>query len=141
MKLSRAMTKKAFFAAFCASSLSLMQPSHAATNLESKRNLRELGQVDVSMTSEPKANEFGGKQAGFCVRSDGQDQNSGVYKLESGDFDGPELQAYCLQKCAEFPNHTGCEAIWDQGNRGCYVHTEEVTRGNGVGNHACWIAK
>merc|ERR1711862_85986 len=37
------------------------------------------------------------------------------------------------------PGATGCEVIWDQGNRGCYVHTAEVERGNGVARHQCWI--
>lgn len=34
---------------------------------------------------------------------------------------------------------TGCEAIWGQSNRGCYVHTREVVRGNGVDRHSCWV--
>merc|ERR1712003_389092 len=34
---------------------------------------------------------------------------------------------------------TGCELIWNQGNQGCYLHTREIARGNGVGNHYCWV--
>jgi len=29
--------------------------------------------------------------------------------------------------------------IWNQGNRGCYAHTQPIARGNGAGNHACWV--
>jgi len=87
----------------------------------------------------PSTDEFGAKHTGFCVKADGQDQNSGVYKIASADFDGPELQRKCLQMCSAYPGHTGCEVIWNQYNRGCYVHTQEVVRGNGIQNHACWI--
>eukprot|EP00299_Pterocystis_sp_00344_P013807 c6803_g1_i1.p1 GENE.c6803_g1_i1~~c6803_g1_i1.p1 ORF type:complete len:366 (+),score=69.25 c6803_g1_i1:37-1134(+) len=83
---------------------------------------------------------FKGKENGFCVKSDGSDENAGVTQLTSEDTDTAEKQAACIAKCSQFPNFTGCEAIWNQGNRGCYVHTSTViTRGNGVGNHACWI--
>lgn len=29
--------------------------------------------------------------------------------------------------------------IWNQGNRGCYVHTQAVARGNGAAHHRCWV--
>jgi len=87
---------------------------------------------------EASVTEFGAKQNGFCVKANGGDQNSGVYRIEYGDFNTPEKQERCLKMCAMFPGHTACEAIWHQGNRGCYVHTKEVDRGNGVARHACW---
>ena len=45
----------------------------------------------------------------------------------------------CLERCKTVKGATGCEVIWNQWNKGCYVHTAEVARGNGVGNHYCWV--
>ena len=57
------------------------------------------------------------------------------------DIDGntEEAQATCLELCKKRADATGCEVIWHQGNRGCYVHTKTVARGNGVGKHMCWV--
>ena len=79
------------------------------------------------------------KQNGFCVTSTGRDQNSGVVKLNGLDTGTAQAQAACLRLCKARQGATGCEAIWGQGNRGCYVHTQEVARGNGARNHACWV--
>ena len=78
-------------------------------------------------------------QSGYCLRSDGHDQNNGVQRLDSGDY-GPDHESInkCLNKCKEAA-HTGCEVIWGQGNRGCYRHTQGVDRGNGHPNHLCYI--
>jgi len=78
-------------------------------------------------------------ELGFCVKGNGSDQNSGVVKLNALDGNTPERQEDCLKRCRATPGVTGCEVIWDQGNRGCYAHTKEVARGNGVGRHRCWI--
>jgi len=115
-------------------------------------SVKNLGQPDVGfyvwdgnpfITDDardyPSTDDFGQNQTGLCVTADGVDQNSGVYKVESGDFETPALQTRCLQMCAAYPGHTGCEAIWNDDNRGCYVHTQKVDRGNGVANHACWV--
>ena len=48
-------------------------------------------------------------------------------------------QATCLDLCKKRAGATGCEVIWDQGNRGCYVHTQTVAKGNGVAKHMCWV--
>ena len=79
------------------------------------------------------------KENGFCVKSNGGDQNSGVIKVNSVDGNTAQVQATCLSACHAHSGATGCEVIWNQGNRGCYIHTQSVARGNGVGNHACWI--
>ena len=73
------------------------------------------------------------------MRSDGGDQNSGVQKLDGDDY-GPDHESIktCLAKCKQVAGHTGCEVIWGQGNRGCYVHTQEVARGNDVPRHLCY---
>jgi hypothetical protein len=77
---------------------------------------------------------------GFCVLSNGGDQNSGVIKLDdSYGYENSGAQESCLARCLERPDATGCEVIWNQGNRGCYVHTDVVAKGNGVGRHMCWI--
>jgi len=78
---------------------------------------------------------LGPEEKGYCVRSDGRDQNSGVIKLGSGNFDKDQ----CISLCIDYVIYTGCEVIHNQGNKGCYVHTDEVARGNSVGNHWCWI--
>ena len=78
-------------------------------------------------------------ETGFCVLPNGGDQNSGVIKLNDLDGNTPERQEMCLELCQEVDGATGCEVIWDQGNRGCYAHTAEVDRGNGVDRHECWI--
>ena len=41
--------------------------------------------------------------------------------------------------CRSVTGVTGCEVIWDQGNRGCYAHTKEIASGNGVARHFCWV--
>mgnify|MGYP006129769017 CR=1 FL=1 len=45
----------------------------------------------------------------------------------------------CLEWCQNQSGLTGCEYIINQGNQGCYGHREQVSRGNGVANHWCWI--
>ena len=79
------------------------------------------------------------QEKGFCVKQDGGDQNSGVMKQNSLNGNTIELQEQCVQICKQMDEATGCEIIWDQGNRGCYVHTQEIARGNGAPKHACWI--
>ena len=85
------------------------------------------------------ASAFGEEQAGYCVTSDGSDQNSGVVKLANWDHDTDEKKAECLLACADEPDFTGCEVIWGQSNAGCYVHTQEVAKGNGYAKHSCWL--
>ena len=79
------------------------------------------------------------KEKGFCVTSHGYDQNSGVIKLNSINGNTRKRQAACLKMCKAFGGATGCEEIWNRKNRGCYVHTKTISRGNGVRNHACWV--
>jgi hypothetical protein len=91
---------------------------------------------------------FGSRKRGFCVRSNGSDQNSGVYKLRGGNFFDTDTEPdtfkvnECLNLCAcvEGATVTGCEMIWNQGNKGCYVHTQRIARGNNVGRHSCYLA-
>jgi len=80
-----------------------------------------------------------GWEYGFCVTSTGADQNSGVVKLAGGDY-GPDAESIneCLELCKATAGNTGCEVIWGQGNRGCYVHTQEVARGNLMAKHLCY---
>ncbi len=78
-------------------------------------------------------------EQGFCVKNNGVDQNSGVIKINGKDGNTENAQQTCLEECLKNDKATGCEVIWDQGNRGCYVHTDEVARGNQVQRHKCWI--
>ena len=45
----------------------------------------------------------------------------------------------CLGMCHAYEGATGCELIWNELDRGCYVHTNHIVRGDGDTNHACWI--
>ena len=78
-------------------------------------------------------------EKGFCVKEDRGDQNSGVIKLNDLDGNTAERQEKCLELCRAEDGATGCEVIWDQENRGCYAHTDEIDRGNGVDRHGCWV--
>lgn len=78
------------------------------------------------------------EQAGFCVKSNNRDQNQGVKKLNNNNVKTADEKAACLKLCKEYEGATGCEAVYDQGNRGCYVHTAEVYKGNGRAKHSCW---
>ena len=100
---------------------------------------RPIVQVSIPTYDENAHVEWREKQDGFCVRRDGGDQNHGVHKLKGGDWKANHEE--CLAECAKVPGVTGCEMIWDQGNRGCYAHTSEVARGNGVVRHSCYLPK
>merc|ERR1712216_105103 len=80
--------------------------------------------------------------AGYCLNNGG-DQNAGVVKLDGGDYEGAAKEAECLAKCKDYSvdgNHwTGCETIFNQGNRGCYVHTQPMNSANGLSNHGCLL--
>ena len=95
--------------------------------------------VAEQQTCPDQVSKFGGKEAGFCVTADGSDQNAGVIRLQYGDFNTPEAELVCLQMCACYVGATGCEMIWNQSNRGCYVHTQPIARGNGAGRHSCYV--
>ena len=79
------------------------------------------------------------KERGYCVQPNGDDQNSGVLKVNSLDGNTQEHQQACLKKCLTHPGATGCEVIWDQSNRGCYIHTQSIARGNNRDRHNCWV--
>lgn len=79
------------------------------------------------------------RESGFCVTSSGGGQNSGVLKIDSVDGDTPAAQAECLAACHARADATGCEVIWNQYNRGCYIHTEPIDKGNHAANHYCWV--
>jgi len=96
-------------------------------------------------TYDPLVSEDFREEKGFCVRGDGIDQNAGVIKLDQVDY-GPSIDKLkeCLDMCIAFSEKayvTGCESIWDQANRGCYVHTRSFAKGNNVDMHQCWIVK
>ena len=99
----------------------------------------QVGKGSKATCTIPTGNGFSNKQNGYCVKSNGRDQNSGVYKLRGGNYNSRSKQKECLARCRAVNGYTGCEMIWSQGNRGCYVHTRQVTRGNGVGRHSCYI--
>merc|ERR1711959_328174 len=80
-------------------------------------------------------------EKGFCVTDKGHDQNSGVKKINAVDGNTCQTQSACLKACKATPGATGCEVIWHQGNRGCYVHTKSIAKGNGVHRHMCWVFK
>ena len=80
------------------------------------------------------------QEEGSCVQGNIADQNSAVAKLHSFDVDTLEKREQCLELCrSAVSGATGCEAIWNQNNRGCYAHTKKIFRGNGVAGHLCWV--
>ena len=86
--------------------------------------------------------EYCPQEDGFCVTKTGADQNSGVIGKGSITIlngNTIEAQEKCLEICKQNDGATGCEVIWGGTNVNCYVHTQEIARGNGVANHACWV--
>ena len=79
------------------------------------------------------------RENGFCVKADGSDQNSGVFKINDNDGNTESAQNECLNHCHGRSDATACEVIWNQSNRGCYIHTRSVARGNNANNHFCWV--
>jgi len=75
---------------------------------------------------------------GACM-SGNVDQDQGVVKLDGGDYKGSDKEAQCLAKCQAYGIWTGCEVIWDQDNRGCYVHTQPVNWANLKNRHGCLL--
>jgi len=78
---------------------------------------------------------FGIRENGFCVKSNGSDQNSNVSRAP-GTYSSAEA---CFDWCEGQSGLTGCEYIWGQSNHGCYAHRAEVSHGNGRDKHYCWI--
>merc|ERR1712195_169625 len=117
----------------------LTQPT-LCDDIESVSCATESGSAAPTVVSE-SAYDLGTEAwpAGFCL-SHGSDQNNGVTKLEGGNYEGNTKEAQCLAQCKEHSaDWTGCEVIWDQGNAGCYVHTEHVDSANSVARHKCLL--
>ena len=77
---------------------------------------------------------------GFCVDANNGDVKDGVIKINSGDYLTPDAEQSCLKLCKSYKGATGCETIWNQGNKGCYIHTNPaIVKGNGATNHHCWV--
>ena len=75
------------------------------------------------------------------MKANNHDQNSGVVKLNSINGNTQSAKDACLKRCLSYSTATGCEIIWDQTNRGCYLHTDHVARGSGYIRHGCWIIR
>jgi len=80
---------------------------------------------------------FGIRQDGFCVMSNGADQNSGVTRAP-GNFNSAEDCLMWCESMAEQVELSGCEYIGGESNA-CYMHQDPVSHGNGVEGHYCWI--
>ena len=78
-------------------------------------------------------------EKGFCVTQNGVDQNSDVTKLNNINGGTSESQMDCLKQCYALPGATGCEVIWDQDDRGCYVHKNAIAKENNAAKHGCWV--
>ena len=61
-----------------------------------------MGAGSKTTCSVPVGTGFGSKQNGFCVKSNGGDQNSGVVKLDSTNCNTEACHQACLKKCALF---------------------------------------
>ena len=76
---------------------------------------------------------------GGCVKENGARENLGVKKLNTLDIDTIEKQRECFDMCRKVPGVNGCSGIWGKRHRGCYAHTQVVSKGNDEPNHICWI--
>jgi len=84
--------------------------------------------------------EFGAREKGWCVRSNGEDSDSQVTKADRGFINNSEGEWDCLQWCMTQDGLTGCEFNWGPQGEGCYAHRGEVSRGNGAEGHFCWVS-
>jgi len=96
-----------------------------------------LHYVVCEQPSSSAGQNFGGKQQGFCVHTNGADQTTGVIKANPAISE----EGMCLTWCENYETYlTGCEFIYGpQTDWGCYGHTYEVARANGANFHTCWI--
>ena len=79
------------------------------------------------------------RENGYCVLSNGADQNLGVIKVNGINAKTQVAQDECLKNCRDRIDAKGCEVVWDQGNKGCYIHTNTVAKGNNAPRHSCWV--
>ena len=79
------------------------------------------------------------REKGYCLDENITDRNLGVYQFHGLDGNTLEMQEQCLKLCRSHPGATGCEVIWNEGNRGCYAHTKKISRGSGSDHHFCWV--
>ena len=79
------------------------------------------------------------KERGRCIKTNGGGHSSGVIKLDDRNANSAKRQERCFRMCRSTPGATGCEAIWNQRNKGCYAHTEQISRGNRGDRHLCWV--
>ena len=87
------------------------------------------------------------REPGACATDNGQAQNSGKIELTDGNGAAPATQDECLELCKNHQNATGCEVLGINrniggiggSNRRCYVHTNNVTSGNGENGQYCWV--
>ena len=87
------------------------------------------------------------REQGACAAVNGQAQSSGKNELRDSNGSIPATQDECLELCKSFPNATGCEVLGINRNIGgvgdlnrkCYVHTNNITSGNGESGQYCWV--
>jgi len=74
-------------------------------------------QVNLADADSESVAVFGPKEGGICVYNTNVDQNTGVTKVLSGEFDDSgNKHLQCLQACASVSGVTGCEMAWNQGD-------------------------
>jgi len=73
-----------------------------------------------------------GIKEGWCLKSNGADQNTGQKVLGRG-----MSSQNCITLCKHYGGATGCELSVNGGV--CSVHTREVASGNGNSNYECSI--
>ena len=86
-------------------------------------------------------------EQGACAGENGVAQSSGKTELRDENNLIPTSQEKCLELCKNIPGATGCEAVGTYRfiggpgttNRRCYVHTSNITSGNGESSKYCWV--
>lgn len=127
--------------------LSLMFFCSYQTTLKTNiKNLNSIAKAEAKINEKNSNQEkefyeiFKEAEMGFCVDENNRDVNEGVKLLKRGEFKTKEQRQECRRLCALEEKVTACELVWDQGNRGCYVHTSDaVDHGNKRDNHACYV--
>ena len=75
----------------------------------------------------------GVEKKGFCVDSNGKDQNKRTYKIGT-----VYSKEQCWDMCKQNLQAKGCEYYY---NRDCWIHLEDVANGNGKDHYSCLVLK
>ena len=79
-------------------------------------------------------------EQGHCVTRDNVPP-LGIIQLDDIDANTMVRKLHCLNKCGQFTFMTGCELVYGDEFNGCFIHTSNITAGDGDVNANCWMIK